>query len=98
MTHLILISLLLVADGQVRGVDIQVDVIVTGDAPATLLSCRHPFELHLSIMALFPLLPCCGQVVDPPVHIHRPQQRDGHGCTWNPGENEEERKGERKKG
>lgn len=71
-THLILVSLLLVADRQVRGVDIQVDVVVTGDAPAALLSRRHPLELHQDIAALLPLLPRRGQAVDPPVHIHRP--------------------------
>lgn len=71
-THLILVGLLLVADWQVRGVDIQVDVVVTSDAPAALLSCRYPLELHMGVMALLPLLPRRGQAVDPPIHIHRP--------------------------
>lgn len=71
-THLILVGLLLVADRQVRSVDIHIDVAVTGDAPAALLSCRHSLELHLGITALLPLLPRRGQAVDPPVHIHRP--------------------------
>lgn len=80
-TYLILVGLLLVADGQVRGVDVQVDVVVAGDAPAALLSCRHPLELHVGIAAVLPLLARGGQAVDPPVHIHCPQQGDGHGCT-----------------
>lgn len=84
-THLVLVGLLLVADGQIRSVDVQVDVIVAGDAPAALLSRRHPLELHLGVMAMLPLLARRGQAVDPPVHIHRPQQGDGHGCTWDLG-------------
>lgn len=78
---LILVGLLLVADGQVRSVDIQIDVVVAGDAPAALLSRRHTLKLHLGIAALLPHLARRGQAVDPPVHVHRPQQRDGHGCT-----------------
>lgn len=80
---MILVGLLLVADRQVRSVDVQVDAVVAGDAPATLLSCRHPLELHLGITALLPHLPRRGQAVDPPVHIHGPQQGDRHGCTGN---------------
>jgi len=90
-THLILVGLLLVADGQVRSVDIQIDVVVAGDAPAALLSRRHTLKLHLGIAALLPHLARRGQAVDPPVHVHRPQQRDGHGCTGSLGEEEGER-------
>lgn len=82
-THLILVGLLLVADGQVRGVHVQVDVVVAGDAPAALLSCCHPLELHLGITALLPLLPCRRQAENPPVHIHHPQPGGRHGCSKN---------------
>lgn len=82
-THLVLIGLLLVADGQVGGVDIQVDVVVTSNAPATLASSRHPLELHLDVMALLPLLARRGKAEDTTIHVHRPQQRCWHGCTSN---------------
>lgn len=81
--HLVLIGLLLVADGQVGSVDIQVDVAVTSDAPATLLSSRHPLELHLDVVALLPLLARRGKAEDTTVHVHRPQQGCWHGCTSN---------------
>lgn len=82
-THLVLIGFLLVADRQVRRVDIQVDVTVTSDAPATLASSRHPLELHLDVMALLPLLARRGQAEDTAIHIHCPQQGCWHGCTNN---------------
>lgn len=80
-THLVLIGLLLVADGQVGGVDIQVDVVVTSNAPATLPSSRHPLELHLDVMALLPLLARRGEAENTTIHVHRPQQGCWHGCT-----------------
>lgn len=82
-THLVLIGLLLVADWQVGSVDIQVDVVVTSDAPTTLPSSRHPLQLHLDVVALLPLLAHCGQAEDATIHIHRPQQGCWHGCTSN---------------
>lgn len=82
-THLVLIGLLLVPDGQVGGVDIQVDVVVTSNAPATLPSRRHPLELHLDVMALLPLLARRGKAEDTTIHVHRPQQGCWHGCTSN---------------
>lgn len=87
---MVLVGLLLVADRQVGGVDVQVDVVVAGDAPAALLRRRHPLELHVGVPALLPLLPGRGQAVDPAVHVHRPEQGDGHGCT---GELSSRRKG-----
>lgn len=50
-TNLILVGLLLVADGQVGSVDVQVDLVVAGDAPAALLSRCRPLELHLGVAA-----------------------------------------------
>lgn len=82
-THLVLIGLLLVADGQVGGVDIQVDVAVTSNAPATLPSSRHPLEFHLDVMALLPLLARRGKTKDTTIHVHCPQQGCWHGCTSN---------------
>lgn len=73
-THLVLIGFLLVANRQVGSMDIQVDVVVTSYAPATLPSSRHPLELHLDVMALLPLLARRGQAEDTAVHIHCPQQ------------------------
>lgn len=82
-THLVLKGFLLVADRQVRSVDIQVDVVVTSDAPATLPSSGHPLELHLDVTALLPLLARRGQAEDTAIHIHCPQQGCWHDCTSN---------------
>lgn len=78
-THLVLEGLLLVADGQVAGMDVQVDVVVTGDAPAALTHGRHALELQVRVAALFPLLTRRGQAVHTPVHVHRPQEGARHG-------------------
>lgn len=80
-THLVLKGFLLVADGQIRSVEVQVDVVVTSDAPATLPSSRQPLELHLDVTALLPLLAGRGQAEDAAKHIHSPQQGRWHGCT-----------------
>lgn len=80
-THLVLVGVLLVANRQVGSVHVQVDVVVTSDAPAALLGRRHPLELHMGVMALLPLLPGSGQAVDSPIHIHCPKQGGRHGCT-----------------
>lgn len=57
--YLIFIGLLAEADRHITGVDAQVDVVITGDAPAALERSCDAFELQVGIAALFPLLTYC---------------------------------------
>lgn len=81
--YLIFISLFPEANRYLAGVDTQVNVMITGDAPAALERSCDAFELQVSITALFPLLTCCRQAVNPPIHIYSPQQGARHGALCN---------------
>lgn len=63
--------------------DVQVDVVVAGDAPAALLHGCHALELQVRIAALFPQLTRCGQAVYATVNVHRPQEGARHGEACN---------------
>ena len=78
-THLILIGLLLAADGDVAGTHEHVHLVVTGDAPAAVPGRADPLELQLGVPAGLPVLPGRGQCEHPPEQVHRPQRRAGHG-------------------
>lgn len=77
--HLVLIGLLLPADGHVAGAHVHVDLVVAGQAPAALRGRADPLELQLGVPAELPGLPRCGEHVHPPEEIHRPQRGAGHG-------------------
>lgn len=77
--HLILIGLLLPADGDGAGAHAHVHLVVAGEAPAALRGRADPLELQLGVPAELPGLPRCGEHVHPPEEIHRPQRGAGHG-------------------
>ena len=78
-THLILIGLLLAADGDVAGTHEHVHLVVTGNAPAAVPGRADPLELQLGVPARLPLVPGRGQREHPAEQVHRPQCRAGHG-------------------
>lgn len=78
--HLVLIRLLLVADGHVAGIDIQVDLVVTGNGPAALLCGSDALDLQLGLLAQVPLLACGGQAIRPAEHVHCPEEGARHGA------------------
>jgi hypothetical protein len=55
-----------VADGDIAGTHIQVDLVVTRDAPAALRGRADPLKLQLGILAQLPALARRGQRVHPP--------------------------------
>lgn len=77
-TDLVLVGLLLVADGFLAGHHVEVHVVVAADAPAAALTGRDALELQQHVVAALPLLAGRGEAVHPAIHIHSPQQRDGH--------------------
>lgn len=81
--YLIFISLLPEANWYLAGVDTQVDVVITGDAPAALERRCDTLELQVSITALFPLLTCSRQAINPPIHVYSPQEGARHGALCN---------------
>lgn len=52
--------------------------MVAADAPAAALAGRDPLELQQHVVTALPLLAGGGEAVHPAVHVHGPQQRDGH--------------------
>ena len=72
-THLILIGLLLAADGDVAGTHKHIHLMVTGDAPAAVPGRADPLELQLGVPARLPVLPGRGQREHPPKQVNRPQ-------------------------
>lgn len=81
-SNLVFISLLLVADGGLTGHHVEVNVVVAADAPAAALAGGDALELQQHVIAALPLLAGCGEAVNPAVHVHGPQQRDGHDGPW----------------
>lgn len=77
--HLILVGLLLPADGDGAGAHAHVHLVVAGQAPAALRGRADPLELQLGVPAELPGLARCGEHVHPPEEIHRPQRGAGHG-------------------
>lgn len=67
------------ADEDVAGAHVHVDLVVTGDAPTTLRRGTDPFELQLCIPARLPVLASRGQRVHVTEEVHGPQHRAGHG-------------------
>ncbi len=83
--HLIFIRLLLVADGHVTGMEVHIDVVVTGNAPAALLYSCNTLELQVGIATMVPLLSRRRKAINPPIHINSPQEGAWHDapcCKW----------------
>jgi len=76
---LVFIGLLPVTDGVLTGHDIEVNMVIAADAPAAPLPCSDALQLQQQVVGAHPLLAGCGQAVHSAVHIHGPQQCDGHG-------------------
>ncbi len=76
--HLIFIRLLLVADGHVTGMEVHIDVVVTGNAPTALLYSCNTLELQVGIATMVPLLSRRRKAINPPIHINSPQEGAWH--------------------
>lgn len=77
-THLVFIGLLPVADGGLAGYYVQVNMVVTADAPAAPLACSDALQLQQHVVSAHPAQTGRGQAVHPAVYVHGPQLRDGH--------------------
>ncbi len=81
-THLIFIGLFLVAYRHLTGVHMQINLMVTSDAPAAVLRTCHPLQLQQEIRGAPPAASSGPQTEPPAVHIHRPQLRPRHHGLW----------------
>ena len=78
-THLILVRLLLDADGVLAAVDEDVDLLVAADGPQAVLGGGQPLELHAQVGERQPAGGAARQPVHPPQHVHTKQAaRHGH--------------------
>lgn len=75
---LVFIGLFPIADGRLAGHHVEVNVVVTANAPAATLPRGNPLQLQQHVVCTLPALAGGGEAVDSAVHVHGPQQRDGH--------------------
>lgn len=70
--YLVFIGLLPVANGGLTGHYVEVNMVVTADAPAAPLPRSDTLQLQQHVVCTLPPLASCGKAVHPAIHIHGP--------------------------